>query len=144
MDNESFLRIAAAEHVGYIRLASQKRAERIRNGTPTLRDLVQDLANCPGTYVVGSTSLHRYKIGFSASLRNGIGSCDSYAIEVNAVMWRETTEGKKLAEQLRSRFATKSCRVEGTPGNWFALDEKDRETLRAEFGFTTLPTLQVK
>lgn len=33
MDNDSFLRIAEAEHIGYLRLASQKRAERIRNGS---------------------------------------------------------------------------------------------------------------
>jgi hypothetical protein len=141
MDNDSFLRIAAEQHMGYIRLASQKRAERIRNRTPTLRDRVQDLVDCTGTYAVGSTSLRRYKIGFAASLRNGIGSCDSYAVELDAIMWCETTEGKQLAERLRGRFATKSCRVDGTPGDWFALDEKDCETLRTEFGFTTLPAL---
>lgn len=140
MDNQSFLKIAAAEHTGYIRLASQKRAERIRNGKPTLRDRVQDLADCTGTYVIGSTGLRRYKIGFAISLRNGIGSCASYAIELDAIMWCETTEGKQLAEQLRSRFAAKSCRVDGTPGDWFALDTNDCETLKAE-GFTTLPAL---
>lgn len=46
-----------------------------------------------------------------------------------------------MAEQLRGRFAAKSCRVDGTPGDWFALDEKDCATLIADFGFTTVPAL---
>ena len=104
MDNDTFLRIAAAEQVGYFRLASQKRAERIRDNAPTLRDRVQHLADCSGVYVVGSSRLGRFKIGFAASLRNGIGSCDSYPVALDAIIWAETSEGKKLAERLRARF----------------------------------------
>lgn len=140
MDNENFMRVAAAEHAGHLRLAVQKRAERLRNGTPTLRDRVQDLADCIGTYVVGSSSLRRYKIGYAASLRNGIGSLDSCSVELDSIMWCETTEGKQMAERLRGRFRAKSCRLEDTPGEWFSLDENDCETPRTEFGFTTAPT----
>lgn len=46
MNNDCFFRIAAEHHLGHIKGAVQARAQRIKNGTPTLRDQVRHLANC--------------------------------------------------------------------------------------------------
>ncbi len=72
MNNESFFRIAAAQHVGYIKSVVQARAQRLKNNMPTLRDQVRHLANYCGAYLVGSSVLGCYKFGYGASLRNGI------------------------------------------------------------------------
>src|SRR5208283_1223499 len=136
MNNESFLRIAAAEHLGYIKGAVQARAERLKNGTPTLRDQVRHLANCCGAYLVGSSTLGCYKFGYGASLRNGIGS-HVYPFKLDVILWCETDEGRELAEQLRGLFRTKSCKVNDTSGEWFKLNEEDLETLRTKFQFVT-------
>jgi hypothetical protein len=117
MDNNTFFRIAAEQHLGYIKAAVQARAERIRNNTPTLRDLVQQLADVRGVYLVGSS-----KRGF-------------YPFKLNVIMWREIEDNKPLSEQLRARFSTKSCRVDDTPGEWFNLNAADLEILKTEFQF---------
>ena len=72
MNNDCFFRIAAEQHVGYIKGAVQARAQRIKNGTLTLRDRVRRLANRSGAYLVGSSALGCYKFGYGASLRIGI------------------------------------------------------------------------
>jgi hypothetical protein len=137
MDNNTFFRIAAEQHVGYIKAAVQRRAERIRNNAPTLRDQVQHLADCSGTYLVGSSNLGCYKFGYAVSLRNGIGSHGFYPFKLDVIMWCGTDEGKRLAEQLRDLFRTKSCKVPDTSGEWFQLNEEDLETLRTKFRFVT-------
>jgi hypothetical protein len=137
MNNDSFFRIAAEQHIGYIKAAVQAREQRVKDNAPTLRDQVRHLANCCGAYLVGSSTRGCYKFGYGASLRNGIGS-HVYQFELDIVMWRETgegDEGKKLAEQLRDLFQKKSCKVKDTSGEWFKLDEANLEALRTEFGF---------
>lgn len=136
MDNNSFFRIAAEQHVGYLKAAVQARAERLRNGTPTLRDQVRHLANRSGAYLVGSSTLGCYKFGYGASLRNGIGS-HVYPFKLDVILWCETDEGKELAEQLRGLFRTKCCKVDDTSGEWFKLSEQDLESLRTKFQFVT-------
>jgi hypothetical protein len=135
MDNNTFFRIAAEQHLGYIKAAVQARAERIRNNTPTLRDLVQQLADVRGVYLVGSSKRGCYKFGYNNSLRNGIGSHGFYPFKLNVIMWREIEDNKPLSEQLRARFSTKSCRVDDTPGEWFNLNAADLEILKTEFQF---------
>ena len=134
MNNEMFFRIAAEQHVGYVKAAVQARAERLRNGTPTLRDQVRHLANTCGAYLVGSSTLGCYKFGYGTSLRNGIGS-HVYPFKLDVILWCETDEGKELAERLRSLFCAKSCKVNYTSGEWFKLNEEDLETLRMKFQF---------
>jgi hypothetical protein len=137
MNNDCFFRIAAEQHLGYIKGAVQARAQRIKNGTPTLRDQVRHLANRSGAYLVGSSTLGCYKFGYGASLRNGIGSHDRYPFKLDVIMWCETDQSKELAERLRGLFRTKSCNVNDTSGEWFKLNEGDLETLRTEFQFVT-------
>lgn len=139
MNNDCFFRIAAAEHLGYIKDAVQRRAERLRNNTPTIRDLVRHLADVCGVYLVGSSSLGCYKIGYGASLCAVIGSHGFYPFKLDAIMWRETeTDGsRELAEQLRAQFRAKSCRIENTSGEWFKLNDADLETLRTTFQFVS-------
>jgi hypothetical protein len=134
MNNDSFFRIAAAEHLGYLTGAVQRRAERLRNNTPTLRDQVRHLANCCGAYLVGSSTLGCYKFGYGASLRDGIGS-HVYPFKLDLILCCETDDGNELAEQLRGPFRTKSCKVSNTSGEWFKLNEEDLETLRTKFQF---------
>jgi hypothetical protein len=136
MNNEMFFRIAAEQYLGYIKGAVQARAERLRNGTPTLRDQVRHLANTCGAYLVGSSTIGCYKFGYGASLRNGIGS-HVYPFKLDVIMWRETDDGKQLAEQMRGLFLTKSCKVKDTSGEWLKLSDDDLATLRAEFQFTS-------
>lgn len=135
MNNECFFRIAAAEELGYIKSAVQRRNERLKNNTPTLRDQVRHLANCSGAYLVGSSTLGCYKIGYGVSLRNGIGSHGSYPFKLDVIMWCETDDGKEIAERLRGFFRMKSCDVNDTPGEWFKLNDEDLETLRTKFQF---------
>jgi len=137
MNNDCFFQIAAAEHLGYIKGAVQTRAQRIKNGTLTLRDQVRRLANQSGAYLVGSSTLGCYKFGYGASLRNGIGSHDRYPFKLDVIMWREIDEGKELAEQLRGLFRGKSFKVNDTSGEWFKLSDEDLETLRTKFQFVT-------
>lgn len=118
--------------------AARAKAERIRLNAPNLRDRTEHLRDCSGTYVVGSSTLGRYKIGYGASLRDGIGRNDSYPVKINVIMWCETDEGKQLSEQLRAIFQSKSCKVPDTPGEWYALTDENLETLKKEFGFTSL------
>ncbi len=134
MNNDSFFRVAAEQHLGYIKGAVQARARRIMNGTLTLRDQVRHLANCCGAYLVGSSALGCYKFGYGASLRNGIGS-HVYPFKLDVILWCETDEGKQLAEQLHVLFQAKICRVDDTPGEWFKLSDEDLETLRTKFQF---------
>ena len=135
MNNDFFFQIAAAEHLGYIRGAIQARAQRIKNGTPTLRDRVQRLANRSGAYLVGSSALGCYKFGYGVSLRNGIGSHDRYPFKLDVIMWWETDDGRELTELLRDLFLSKFCKVKDTSGEWFKLDDADLETLRTKFQF---------
>jgi hypothetical protein len=137
MDNNIFFRIAAEQHLGYIKAAVQRRAERIRNNTPTLRDLVQHLADVCGVYVVGSLNLGCYKIGYGASLCSVIGSHGFYPFKLDVIMFRETDGNRELAEQLRAQFKAKSCRIENTSGEWFKLNDADLETLRTTFQFVS-------
>ena len=114
--------------------AVQRRVERLRNNTPTLRDQVRHLANCCGAYMVGSSILGCYKFGYGASLRNGIGS-HVYPFTLDVILWCETDDGKELAEQLRGLFRTNSCNVNDTSGEWFTLNEEELGTLRTKFKF---------
>lgn len=136
MNNDCFFRISAEQHLGYIKGAVQARAQRIKNGTPTLRDQVRHLANCCGAYLVGSSALGCYKFGYGVSLRNGIGS-HVYPFPLDVILWHETDEGRELAEKLRGLFRAKTCKVNDTSGEWFKLSAEDLETLRTKFQFET-------
>jgi hypothetical protein len=116
MNNDCLFRIAAEQHVGYIKGAVRARAERIKNGTLTLRDQVRHLANCCGAYLVDSSALGCYKFGYGASLRNGIGSHDRHPFKLDVIMLCETDDGKELAERLVGLFRTKSFNVKDTFG----------------------------
>jgi hypothetical protein len=122
--------------------AARAKAERVNNKTPNLRDRTQHLINCPGTYVVGSSTIGCYKIGYGVSLRDGIGRNDSYSVDIDVIMWLETDGGKQLSEQLHAIFQPKTCKVPGTPGEWFALTAENLETLRTQFGFQHLVFVQ--
>ena len=135
MNNDCFFRIAAEQHTGYIKGAVLARAQRIKNGTLTLRDQVRRLANRSGAYLVGSSALGCYKFGYGTSLRNGIGSHDRYPFKLDVIMWCETDDGKELAERLRDLFLPKFCKVKDTSGEWFKLDATDLESLRTKFQF---------
>jgi hypothetical protein len=52
-------------------------------------------------------------------------------------MWRETDDGKQLAEQMRGLFLIKSCKVKDTSGESLKLGDDDRATLRTEFQFVS-------
>jgi hypothetical protein len=120
---------------GHFLAAHRARAERLKLSAPNLRDRTEHLRDCSGTYVVGSSSIGRYRIGYGASLRNGIGQHDSYPVKVDVILWHETDQGKMLSEQLRAIFQSKSCKVPDTAGEWFALTDENIETLKTEFGF---------
>jgi hypothetical protein len=133
--NNDYFRIWAGEQPGYYKLAAQKKAERIRNNTLTLRDKVQPLANYRGVYLVGSSNLGCYKIGFGEDLRQRIGTYDPCAVKIDIIMWFETAEGRELVEHLRCLFRTKVCAVKDAPGDWYALNREDLEILRTKFQF---------
>jgi hypothetical protein len=133
--NDYFYGQMIAQQIGYYKSAAKARAERVKLDAPNLRDRTRHLIHCPGTYVVGSSSIGRYKIGYGASLRDGIGRSDSYSVKIDVIMWCETDEGKQLSEQLRAIFQSKSCKVPDTPGEWYALTDENLETLKKEFGF---------
>jgi hypothetical protein len=127
----------AAEHLGYIKRALGARAERLANGTPSLRDRFQHLADCRGVYLIGSSSLSCYKLGRGLSLRDRIGTYESYPLNLDVIMWCETPDGDEaeIQNHLLELFHTKSQKVAGTPGDWFTLSQEDLETIRSTFKF---------
>jgi hypothetical protein len=54
----------------------------------------------------------------------------TYLFKLDVILSCETDDGKELAEHVRGRFRTKTCKVNDTSGEWFKLNEVDLQVLR--------------
>lgn len=134
--NSFYMGLIAGEQQGYIRKAAKKKFERKVANKPSPRDRVSHLDG-RGVYLIGSSEIGCYKIGYAGNLQERIGSYGGLPIKLDVIMWRITPDGNEAAleARLHRHFSTKRCDVNGIVGEWFRLDKGDLDSLVKSFGF---------
>ncbi len=135
--NSFYMGLMAGEQLGYIKKAAKKKFERKIAGKLSPRDRVNHLDGCRGVYLIGSSELGCYKIGYAGNLRERIGSYGGLPITLDVIMWRTTPDGNEgaLEAQLHRHFSRTRCSINGIAGEWFRLDKADLDSLVKEFRF---------